>query len=202
MLNKNLPTIYFVRHGETDWNKQGLIQGSIETDLNDHGVAQAKAVAEALAQRREEFFGFDFVASPQKRAQQTMGFIASALGISITTVKTEPRVRELGFGIWENHPFWELKASPIYPADADSRYDWRPEGGESYADGVARVDAWLATVMQPTVVVAHGAVGRCLMGTVAGLAPAALVTLKTPQGCYCRLQQGQIDWFDANHVAA
>ncbi len=202
MLQNNLPTIYFIRHGETDWNKQGLIQGSIETELNAHGIEQAKAVAEALAQKREELFGFQFVVSPQKRAQQTMGFIASALGISMASVKTEPRVRELGFGVWENHPFWELKDSPIYPADAEARYDWRPEGGESYADGVARVDDWLSTVTQPTLVVAHGAVGRCLMGYVAGLAPAALVTLKTPQGCYCRLQNGQIDWFDANHDAA
>lgn len=202
MLQNNLPTIYFIRHGETDWNKQGLIQGSIETELNAHGIEQAKAVAEALAQKREELFGFQFVVSPQKRAQQTMGFIASALGISMASVKPEPRVRELGFGVWENHPFWELKDSPIYPADAEARYDWRPEGGESYADGVARVDDWLSTVTQPTLVVAHGAVGRCLMGYVAGLAPAALVTLKTPQGCYCRLQNGQIDWFDANHDAA
>ena len=202
MLNKNLPVIYFIRHGETDWNKQGLIQGSIDTELNAHGIEQAKAVAAALAQKREELFGFQFVVSPQKRAQQTMGFIASALGISMASVKTEPRVRELGFGVWENHPFWELKDSPIYPADAESRYDWRPEGGESYADGVARVDDWLSSIMQPTLVVAHGAVGRCLMGYVAGLAPAALVTLKTPQGCYCRLQNGQIDWFDANHDAA
>jgi broad specificity phosphatase PhoE len=198
----NLPIIYFIRHGETDWNKQGLIQGSIDTDLNDHGIEQAKAVAAALAQKREVLFGFEFVVSPQKRAQQTMGYIASALGIASSAVKTEPRVRELGFGVWENHPFWELKDSPLFPADAETRYGWRPEGGESYADGVARVDDWLASITQPTLVVAHGAVGRCIMGRVAGLTPEKIVILKTPQGCYCRLQNAQIDWFDANHDAA
>jgi broad specificity phosphatase PhoE len=202
MLPNNLPIIYFIRHGETDWNKQGLIQGSIDTDLNAHGRDQAQHVAKALAQKREELFGFDFVVSPQKRAQQTMAYISSALGMAPASIKTEPRVRELGFGIWENRPFWELKDSPIFPADAETRYDWRPQGGESYADGVARVDDWLTTVDRPTLVVAHGAVGRCLMGRVAGLLPAQIVSLKTPQGCYCRLQQGQIDWFDANHDAA
>jgi broad specificity phosphatase PhoE len=202
VLNRPLPTIYFIRHGETDWNKQGLVQGSIETDLNAHGIEQAKAVAAALAQKREELFGFQFVVSPQQRAQQTMSYVTSALDISMANVKIEPRVCELGFGIWEGKPFWELKASPIFPADAETRYDWRPEGGESYADGVARVDDWLKEVSLPTVVVAHGAVGRCLMGYVSGLSPADLVALKTPQGCYCRLQNGQIDWFDANHNAA
>lgn len=202
VLNRPLPTIYFIRHGETDWNKQGLIQGSIETELDPLGLQQVQAVANALAQKRDELSQFQFVCSPQHRAQQTMGFIAAAQPRDPSLIKTEPRVRELGFGIWEGKPYWELKASPIYPADPEARYFWRPDGGESYADGVARVDDWLATVTQPTLVVAHGAVGRCLMGYVAGLKPADIVTLKTPQGCYCRLQNGQIEWFDASHNAA
>ncbi|MDE2444547.1 MAG: histidine phosphatase family protein [Alphaproteobacteria bacterium] len=200
-LNRPLPTIYFVRHGETDWNKQGLIQGSVETELNATGLQQVQDVATAIAAHRDEIAGCKLVCSPQLRAKQTMGFITAALGVSMASVTTEPRVRELGFGIWEGKPFWELKDSPLYPADAEGRYYWRPEGGESYQDGVARVDDWLSTVTQTTLVVAHGAVGRCLMGYVAGLEPAALVNLKTPQGCYCKLENGTISWFDANRNA-
>ncbi len=198
----NLPVIYFIRHGETDWNKQGMIQGSVETDLNAHGISQAQDVARALSEKAGEFDNFNFVVSPQRRARQTMNYIATALKLDAGEIKIEPRLRELGFGIWENRPFWELKISPLFPADAETRYGWRPEGGESYADGVARVDEWLATVDHPTLVVAHGAVGRCLMGRVASLAPAEIVNLKTPQGCYCRLQLGKIEWFDAKHDAA
>jgi broad specificity phosphatase PhoE len=194
MLPNNLPPIIFIRHGETDWNKQGLIQGSIDTELNDHGRAQAQAVAAALALKGEEFAGFNCVVSPQKRARDTMGYIAAALGVK--DIAIDVRVRELGFGVWENHPFWELKASPIFPADAERRYVWRPEGGESYEDGVARVDDWLSTITKPTLVVAHGAVGRCIMGRVAGLSPEKIVTLKTPQGCYCRLAHGTIEWVE------
>ena len=122
VLNKNLPVIYFIRHGETDWNRQGLIQGSVETELNDLGIQQVQDVANALVQKREELFGFQFVCSPQHRARQTMTMITSALGVSMEQVKLEPRVRELGFGIWEGKPFWELKDSPIYPADAEGKY--------------------------------------------------------------------------------
>lgn len=187
--------IVFIRHGETDWNKQGLIQGSIDTDLNDRGHAQAKAVADLLAIRAAEWVDYQIVVSPQRRARQTAGYVLQAL--SRVDHGIELQVRELGFGVWEGKPFWELKDSPVYPADMEGRFFWRPEGGESYQDGVARVNAWRATLTRPTLVISHGAVGRCLMGAVAGLGPAELVGLPTPQGAYCRLAHGQIDWFDA-----
>lgn len=195
MATSSSPPIIFVRHGETDWNKQGLIQGSIDTDLNEEGRAQARSVAAALAALKVELADYQFVVSPQRRALQTAQYVREALGKPFDDI--DARVRELGFGIWEGKPFWELKASPVYPADTESRYFWRPEGGESYEDGVFRVKDWRATLSRPTIVVSHGAVGRCLMGSVAGLAPAAIVELKTPQGAYCRLENGKIEWFDA-----
>ena len=134
----NLPPIYFIRHGETDWNKQGLIQGTIETDLNVMGLCQSADLARALSMKHDELQAFDFVVSPQLRAQHTMRIICDMQPRDFTGVRAEPRLRELGFGIWEGKPFWELKASPIYPADPEAHYEWRPEGGESYADGVAR----------------------------------------------------------------
>ena len=195
----SVPIIY-VRHGETDWNKQGLIQGSAETELNANGHVQAKAVGALLAQRREEWQNYQIFVSPQKRARQTLGYIHDALGREDHAL--EPRVRELGFGIWEGKAFWELKASPIYPADPENRYFWRPEGGESYEDGVARVNDWRSSLTRPTLVVSHGAVGRCLMGATAGLGPRELVGLRTPQGCYCELVDGQIRWFDGVNASA
>lgn len=188
-----LPIIY-VRHGETDWNAQGLIQGTIDTDLNEKGHVQAKAVAALLATHRNDWADFDIIVSPQRRARQTAEHVVRALGRSIDAL--DPSVRELGFGIWEGKPFWELKASPVYPADPEARFFWRPEGGESYEDGVARVNAWRAALTRPTLVISHGAVGRCLMGAVAGLGPRELVNLATPQGAYCRLENGSISWFD------
>ena len=192
------PPIVYIRHGETDWNLNGLIQGSVDTDLNATGRKQAKRLADALYHLRPQFDGFDLYVSPQKRARQTMTPIAAALGYSDDVITFEPRVRELGFGVWEGKPFWELKASPVYPAHPEDRFYWRPAGGESYEDGVARVADWRATLKRPALVVSHGAVGRCLMGFTAGLGPRDLVSLKTPQGCWCKLHQGQIDWFDAN----
>ena len=183
-----------------DWNKQSLIQGSIETDLNPTGHQQAKTVAAVLAQQNLPWADYHIVVSPQRRAQQTAAYILAALGRSADSI--EPRVRELGFGVWEGKPFWELKDSAVYPADPSDRFYWRPKGGESYEDGVARVNAWRAELMRPTLVISHGAVGRCIMGAVAGLSPEALVKLPTPQGKYCVLDNGSLRWFDGIAVPA
>ncbi len=194
--------IIFIRHGETDWNKRGLIQGSIDTDLNTDGHEQARAVARALAVNKVLFKDFELVCSPQKRARQTIAHLIMALDRDSDQVRLDDRVRELGFGVWEAKPFWELKASPIYPADPDDRYYWQPEGGESYADGVLRITDWRTTLKRPVIVVSHGAVGRCLIGNAMGLSRGELVELKTPQGQWCLIRGNQVEWFDANAVRA
>ena len=85
-LSRSLPTIYFVRHGETDWNKQGLIQGSLDVELNARGHGQSLAVAKALGEIRSELAGFKLVVSPQIRAQQTAYYIAAALGVHLPSI--------------------------------------------------------------------------------------------------------------------
>lgn len=201
-MTEQSPPIYFIRHGETGWNKQGLIQGWIDTPLNDTGHAQARAVGRALAGISELSAGFRYFVSPLERARQTMGHIAKALSLPEARVTVDPAVKELGFGVWEGKPVWELKASPAYPADPETRYGWRPERGESYEDGHQRLRQWFGALSDPAVVVAHGAIGRCLVGHLTNLDRGDLVSLHMPQGKYCRIQAGQALWFDAMGVAA
>ena len=201
-MSKALPPIYFVRHGETDWNVQGLIQGWTDTPLNEKGHRQARSVASALANVRDFAPDFDFVVSPMLRARQTMGYIAEALGLEPQQIAIEPAVKELGFGVWEGKPFWELKASPIYPPHPEDRYFWRPEGGESYEDGNIRLKEWLGRLDRPTVVVAHGAIGRCLIAEIASVSYRDIFEMVMRQGFYCKLADGKAEWFDAKADAA
>ncbi|WP_395662132.1 histidine phosphatase family protein [Aestuariivirga sp.] len=201
-MSKQRPPIYFVRHGETDWNVQGLIQGWTDIPLNPKGHTQASAVARALTAVPGFSPDFAFVVSPLQRARQTMGYIAEALALEPPQIAIEPAVTELGFGVWEGKPFWELKASPVYPAHPEDRYAWRPVNGESYEDGHIRINQWLDTLDRPTVVVAHGAIGRCLIAELAGLPRRDLVELEMRQGFYCKLWNGTAEWFDAGANAA
>lgn len=196
------PPLIFVRHGETNWNRDGIIQGWTDTALNETGHRQARDVGDALARDLAAFSDFDFIVSPMIRTRQTMQYIRVALGASEQPLAIEPAVKELGFGTWEGKPFWELKASPVYPADPINRFSWRPNGGESYADGNARLQGWLAARKRPSIVVAHGAIGRCLIGMLTGADTRDLMETRMRQGAYCLIEHGKAAWFDARTAPA
>jgi broad specificity phosphatase PhoE len=190
------PPIYFIRHGETDWNREGRIQGQIDIALNDTGHQQAIAISRGLKRFLRNTKIDLFVASPLTRTRQTMGYLLSEFDLAASRAETEPAMLELAFGIWEGHFFKDLKTNPQYPKSLEERFRWRPPDGESYEEGLERVKQWIGRIGGPTVIVAHGAIGRCLIGLVSGLPPAAIVKAPTPQGHFCRLRDGRIDWFD------
>lgn len=86
-----------VRHGETEWNVTGKYQGSSDIELNDTGIAQAKALAERIRGEQWDVI----VASPLVRALETARIIAPALGIDPEDIATDPRLQERGYGVAE-----------------------------------------------------------------------------------------------------
>ena len=125
-----------------------------------------------------------------------MGYIAHCFAIEESRIEIEPRLQELGFGIWEGRLVKELKTHHDYPRDPALLYHWRPENGESYADGTARVSPWIDRLDSPTVIVSHGAIGRCILGLMTGLEREQLVLMDMPQGRFCRLIDRRLDGFD------
>lgn len=89
--------LHLIRHGETDLNARGVLQGSIDAELNDRGRAQAAQAARAL----QELGLRRIVSSPQRRALQTAGIIAAHLGLPITT---DAVLRERHWGECEGKP--------------------------------------------------------------------------------------------------
>jgi probable phosphoglycerate mutase len=180
----------------------GLIQGWTDIPLNDTGHVQARNVARAFVAHPEVTHECRFAVSPLTRTRQTMAYIGDALSLPQSHIAISPSLQELGFGVWEGKPFWELKASPVYPADPETRYTWRPEGGESYQDGQERLQHWLSGIQDPTVVVSHGALGRCLIGYLTNLTPRELVGIRMHQGRFCKIYQGKAEWFDGTPLPA
>ena len=110
---------WFLRHGETDWNAQGISQGNVDIPLNAVGVAQARAAAEKLRNRGIA----TIVASPLSRARVTAEFVGEALGLQVAL---DPDLREVSFGVQEGQGMSGWFADWVSGA-------FTPEGAETFA---------------------------------------------------------------------
>src|SRR5580704_3251071 len=110
-----MPTIYYIRHGETEWNAEGKLQGGQDIPLNDLGRAQAATAGGILAGlfardgRSEQSLAF--VASPLGRARSTMELVRGALKLPVAGYALDDRLREIGYGDWEGSTLAQMQAS-------------------------------------------------------------------------------------------
>jgi len=95
-----MPLIYFLRHGQTDYNASKRIQGELEIPINAKGREQARRNGGLLAELIGDKGRFDFVASPLLRATQTMEVLRSAMGLPLDGYRTDCRLKEISFGEW------------------------------------------------------------------------------------------------------
>ncbi|MGE3229396.1 MAG: histidine phosphatase family protein [Hyphomicrobium sp.] len=190
------PTIYFIRHGETDWNRDRRYQGQRDIPLNDTGRAQAHRNGAALSAFLPAIADADFVASPLGRTRETMEIIRAALGLAHDGYTVEPKLVELSYGLWEGTLQDDLaRTDPEgVAARRTDTYRWRPSGGESYADLFARVSGWASGVARDCVIVSHGGVSRCLRAHVLGLDPELIPELESPQDRVLILSGRSMRW--------
>ena len=189
-------TLYFVRHGETDWNKTSRYQGQADIPLNDMGRAQARRNGEILRPLLPQLAGFDFVSSPLGRAVETARIVRAALGLEPDTFRREPQLMEVHYGDWEGHLASDLQVTDPdgVAAKAVDPFGWRPRGGESYADLSIRVAAWLKTVERDSVAISHGGVSRVARGVVLGIDTLEVPYLDVPQDKVLILRDGAMAW--------
>jgi broad specificity phosphatase PhoE len=164
-----VPVLYFMRHGETDFNVAQRLQGQYETSLNARGREQAVSGGELLRdlfeRDRLDAAVFSYVSSPLNRARETMEIVRRTLGLDPQAYETDDRLMEISYGAWEGLTLPEVEAhEPGVLARRDrEKWDFAPPGGESYRDVGKRVADWYASVRRDAVVVAHGGVARVLM---------------------------------------
>ncbi|GLK83011.1 histidine phosphatase family protein [Ancylobacter defluvii] len=187
--------IFLVRHGETDWNLAGRLQGGHDIPLNDLGCEQAASLARVIERLAGQVAPLDYVASPLSRAAQTMAILRAELGLSPDDFRREPRLKEISFGRWEGNTWTELRRRDPQ-AVADHRADpwrYRPPGGESYSDLSARVMAALADITRDAVVVTHGGVVRAMLHALTGMPAQEAVFLPVRQGAVYLIEDGAFE---------
>jgi probable phosphoglycerate mutase len=191
-----VPTLVFVRHGETDWNVEGRLQGQRDIPLNARGRGQARRNGATIAEKIPEALGYDFVASPLWRARETMEIARAAMRLDPKDYAVDPRLVEITFGELEGFTYQDIEnRTPGWLKSRDeNKWEFLPPGGESYRMLSDRIIAWVETVTRPSVVVAHGGVGRVLRAHLLGLDKHATVAEDFPQDRIFLWRDGEGRW--------
>lgn len=161
--------MYFIRHGQTDWNIEGNIQGSCDIELNAIGINQAEQLSKKIIEEKLSFA--KIYSSNQKRALQTAEIISQFTGKKLIQVDG---LQEINFGEWEGYSWGEVKEkySLEYAEWFLNRRITKPPKGESYQELVERVLRALCKIIQECdsniAIVTHGAVIMCLQCYITG----------------------------------
>ncbi len=183
-----MPTIYYIRHGETEWNALGRLQGVQDIPLNELGRRQSVHAGHILADllRRDDqsASAIDFVASPLGRARQTMDLVRSTLNFPLSGYAIDDRLREIGYGAWEGSTLAEMAAKDpdLFVRRQAEKWSVAPPGGETYVQVQARVADWYQGLKADTVAVAHGGTARALMVALGLETPQSAADLGIEQG--------------------
>lgn len=156
--------VYYVRHGQTDWNLARRMQGGgTEKDLNETGLKQAKETRKEL-----ENVNYDIIIrSPMHRAEQTAEIINQGRNVPIIV---DERMRERKLGELEGHPITDEMESRIWNYELNAPIN----GGESLHEFEKRILDFLEDIKQKykdktVLIVAHGGVAKVIKAHLYGM---------------------------------
>ena len=191
-----MTTLILVRHGESEWNRAGRIQGQVNSPLTDLGINQAKAIRDylsgiLLSQELEIY------TSPLDRALQTAEIIAQGIDYPSRKIIIEERLNDFNLGEISGTFGWD-KVAEIFPEQAQLRLQdpmrFHPSGGESGAEFEARLRSLLEDLMDDgtlKLMVSHGIVNKFIRGILKNLSGKEMVELGESQNTIYRLEQGE-----------
>ena len=161
--------LYIIRHGETEWNKAGKVQGSSDISLNENGFELAEVTREGL---KRDGIQFDRVfSSPLLRARQTAETLLKGTN---DIYQPDDRIAEMCFGAYEGLTFAEIHSHPEYQNFEKCFHDpvsyHADRGAESFEQVRARVENFFEEEIFPyratnqrILLVCHGAVSRTMI---------------------------------------
>jgi probable phosphoglycerate mutase len=184
------PEVLVLRHGQTEWNAAGRLQGHLDSPLTEIGLRQAQRQNETLLDY--DLDGFRFITSPQGRARKTAQL---ALAGIVAEIETSEELKEINMGQWSGITRAEIAAErKIRLQDLGELqiYDWTP-GGETIAQLFARCAKFLVQLTGPAVLVTHGMTSLCLRLCALGWGLDRLADLPREQGVVYRVKAGSHD---------
>lgn len=189
--------VYVIRHGQTEWNLEGRLQGGKDSPLTPLGERQAKAAASSL---KSEAPGA-IVTSPIGRAKRTAKILADVFSIAMDE---DPRLGEMRFGEAEGLTLAEVDQR--WPGFREQRegqkWTTRWPEGESYQDVDARLTELCAERLRallddaaadPLAITGHETTNKVLLGRLLQLEPSVVTRLAQPNHVIYRLAGRRVD---------
>ena len=185
-----MKTIYLLRHGQTEWNVEGRMQGRLDSALTALGQQQAIGHGERL----KALGGVEHMyVSPSGRTQETAYLLNSFLGAAITFDEV---LMERDCGLWGGMTVAEIKER--FPSEWEARqktpYEHRPPGGENTQDMIERVrdfvDALHGAAEESMAIVTHAVMSRAILTHLLGLKTSVAARLRHPNEAFYRLEVG------------
>jgi len=184
-----LPDILVIRHGETEWNRAGRLQGRVDSALTELGRAQAVAMGRVLADLGVTQDSHAILGSPQGRSMATAELALATLGLSVVA---DHRLAEVDIGTWSGLTMAEIAASgyAMLPEETYTDFCCRAPGGEGFDALWGRAGALLADLTRPTVLFTHGLTSRVVRTIALGYGPEQLEEVPGGQGVIFEISAG------------
>ena len=191
----NLTTLILVRHGESEWNRAGRIQGQVNSPLTDLGISQARAISDYLSGifLNQEL---EIYSSPLERAIQTAQIIVKGIDHLSSEVIIEERLNDFNLGEISGTYGWD-KVAEIFPEQAQLRLQdpmrFHPSGGESGAEFEARLRSLMEELEgedTTKLLVSHGIVNKFIRGIYKNISGKEMINLGESQNTIYCLEHG------------
>ncbi len=192
--------IFLIRHGQTEFNRDGRLQGRLDSPLTELGVEQARRMGRVLKDVVDDAMAWQVISSPLGRARRTAEIVRDELGLD-GAIEVDERLVEVGVGVWEGLMREEIERLAPGRVGVPGWLFTASPGGETYEDVATRLGSWLAGLDEHDgrrrLVVCHGVAGRVLRGLYLGLAQDEVLALPAPpQDAVFRLFKGTVGRID------
>ena len=179
--------LYFVRHGQTEWNAISRMQGQMNSVLTPLGREQADSHARLLASLEIQAI----FASPLERARQTAEIIRRSVDAD---VRYDARIKEWDCGDWSGYLYEEVKRKwpDEWAALQADRFNYRGPRCENYPDMIERATPFVQEMMRGpadnVAIVSHGMIGRVMIGILMGFDEAEMLGFAHPNDVVYRVR--------------
>ncbi|ALS00932.1 hypothetical protein ATZ33_05980 [Enterococcus silesiacus] len=192
--------IYLLRHGETEYNRQGIYQGTLDSPLTPLGKRQVKENGLLLKQKLRTFDDQEiaFFYSPLGRTKQSAQIIYETLDRQVINLIKDEQLKEVNIGSWNGKNRQAIIAETKDKGYNEFNWYFKSPNGETYKDVQLRCTKWLEEIktvkQQHIIVMSHGLLGRVLRGSILKLPYEKTIQLDVPQTGFFIVQESGLEY--------